>query len=101
MEDGAESLVNDTSGNEVILHGVGGKAIKAQTANQRKMVSAMSKNDLLFAIGPAGTGKTYTAVALAVQALKNKKVKGLNMFLGATAYTELCAANALFKIAMP
>jgi phosphate starvation-inducible PhoH-like protein len=75
MEDGAESLINDTSGNEVILHGVGGKAIKAQTANQRKMVSAMSKNDLLFAIGPAGTGKTYTAVALAVQALKNKKVK--------------------------
>ncbi len=75
MEDGAENLITDTSGNEVILHGVGGKAIKAQTANQRKMVSAMNENDLLFAIGPAGTGKTYTAVALAVQALKNKKVK--------------------------
>ncbi len=75
MEDGAESIISDTSGNEVILHGVGGKAIKAQTANQRKMVSAMNENDLLFAIGPAGTGKTYTAVALAVQALKNKKVK--------------------------
>lgn len=75
MEDGAEELIKDTSGGETILHGVGGKAIKAQTANQRKMVAAMKKNDLLFAIGPAGTGKTYTAVALAVQALKNKQVK--------------------------
>ncbi len=75
MEDGAEDLIEDTSGGEIILHGVGGKAIKAQTLNQRKMVSAMNKNDLLFAIGPAGTGKTYTAVALAVQALKNKQVK--------------------------
>ena len=49
--------------------------IKARTANQRKMVSAIEKNDMLFAIGPAGTGKTYTAVALAVRALKNKEVK--------------------------
>jgi len=75
MEEGAEELVQDTTGGEIILHGVGGKAIKAQTANQRKMVAAMKKNDLLFAIGPAGTGKTYTAVAMAVQALKNKQVK--------------------------
>lgn len=75
MEDDGESIVQDTNGGETILHGVGGKAIKAQTANQRKMVDAMRKNDLLFAIGPAGTGKTYTAVALAVQALKNKQVK--------------------------
>ena len=75
MEDDAEKLIQDTSGGENILHGVGGKVIKAQTSNQRKMVEAMNKNDLLFAIGPAGTGKTYTAVALAVQALKNKQVK--------------------------
>ena len=60
---------------EVIVHGVGGKLIKAQTANQRKMVELMRKNDMVFAIGPAGTGKTYTGVALAVQALKNKEVK--------------------------
>ncbi|MBL8008902.1 MAG: PhoH family protein, partial [Ignavibacteria bacterium] len=49
--------------------------IKARTENQKKMVSALIKNDMLFAIGPAGTGKTYTAVALAVKALKNKEVK--------------------------
>ncbi|MBI35836.1 MAG: phosphate starvation-inducible protein PhoH [Flavobacteriales bacterium] len=75
MEDGAEDLVQDTTGGETIVHGVGGKIVKAQTSNQRKMVAAMKKNDLLFAVGPAGTGKTYTAVALAVQALKNKQVK--------------------------
>ena len=75
MEEDAEELVKNTSGGEIILHGVGGKAIKAQTANQRKMVAAMKKNDLLIAIGPAGTGKTYTAVAMAVNALKNKQVK--------------------------
>jgi phosphate starvation-inducible PhoH-like protein len=60
---------------EVLVHGAGGKLIKAQTANQRKMVELMRKNDMVFAIGPAGTGKTYTGVALAVQALKNKEVK--------------------------
>ncbi|WP_299124703.1 PhoH family protein [uncultured Winogradskyella sp.] len=60
---------------EVIVHGVGGKLIKAQTANQRKLVESMRKNDMVFAIGPAGTGKTYTGVALAVQALKSKEVK--------------------------
>eukprot|EP01136_Pigoraptor_vietnamica_P019687 Opistho-1_new@67605 len=49
--------------------------IKARTANQRKMVDSIGKNDVLFAIGPAGTGKTYTAVALAVRALKNKEIK--------------------------
>ena len=59
----------------VIVHGVNGKLIKAQTANQRKLVELMRKNDMVFAIGPAGTGKTYTGVALAVQALKNKEVK--------------------------
>lgn len=60
---------------DVIVHGVGGRLIKAQTVNQRKLVEAIRKNDMVFAIGPAGTGKTYTGVALAVQALKNKEVK--------------------------
>lgn len=60
---------------EVLLHGVNGKLIKAQTANQRKLVDLSRKNDMVFAIGPAGTGKTYTGVALAVKALKDKEVK--------------------------
>jgi len=60
---------------EVIVHGVSGKLIKAQTANQRKLVELMAKNDMVFAVGPAGTGKTYTGVALAVKALKEKQVK--------------------------
>ncbi len=60
---------------DVILHGNGGRAIKAKTPNQKAMVEFIQKNDILFAIGPAGTGKTYTAVALAVKALKNKEVK--------------------------
>ena len=65
---------SDKSG-EVLVHGANGKLIKAITANQRKMVELMRKNDMVFAIGPAGTGKTYTGVALAVKALKNKEVK--------------------------
>ena len=60
---------------DVLVHGVNGKLIKPQTENQRKMVTLMSKNDMLFAVGPAGTGKTYTAVALAVKALKEKDVR--------------------------
>lgn len=60
---------------DVLVHGVNGKLVKAQTQNQRKMVSLMQKNDMLFAVGPAGTGKTYTAVALAVKALKEKEVR--------------------------
>jgi phosphate starvation-inducible PhoH-like protein len=59
----------------IIVHGVNGKLIKAQTLNQRRLVESMRDNDMVFAIGPAGTGKTYTGVALAVQALKNKEVK--------------------------
>ena len=63
-------------GTEVnILHGVGGKIIKAKTLNQKKLVESIKKNDMVFAIGPAGTGKTYTGVAIAVKALKNKQVK--------------------------
>ncbi|MDT0644883.1 PhoH family protein [Zunongwangia sp. F363] len=60
---------------EVLVHGVSGKLIRAQTANQRKLVELTRKNDMVFAIGPAGTGKTYTGVALAVKALKEKQVK--------------------------
>ncbi len=60
---------------DVLVHGVSGKLIKPQTANQRKVVEAAAKNDLVFAIGPAGTGKTYIGVALAVKALKEKTVK--------------------------
>ncbi len=60
---------------ETLLHGVGGKLIKAQTANQRKLVESSNKNDMVFAVGPAGTGKTYTGVALAVKALKEKQVR--------------------------
>jgi phosphate starvation-inducible PhoH-like protein len=61
--------------NDIILFGNNGLVIKAKTENQRKMMREVVKNDMLFAIGPAGTGKTYTAVALAVKALKNKEVK--------------------------
>ncbi len=60
---------------DVLVHGVSGKMIKPQTVNQRKLVDAAKKNDMVFAIGPAGTGKTYTGVALAVKALKEKQVK--------------------------
>jgi len=60
---------------DAILHGKNGKVIKARTYNQRKMVSEIDNNDVVFAIGPAGTGKTYTSVALAVKYLKEKKVK--------------------------
>lgn len=63
------------SASEVLVHGVSGRNIKAQTANQRKLVELMNKNDMVFAIGPAGTGKTYTGVALAVRALKRKQVR--------------------------
>ena len=60
---------------EVILHGPQGRIIKAKTTNQHKLVESAMTNDLVFAIGPAGTGKTYTAVALAVAALKNREVR--------------------------
>jgi phosphate starvation-inducible PhoH-like protein len=60
---------------EVLVFGPNGRTVRARTQNQKKMVAAADKNDIVFAIGPAGTGKTYTAVALAVRALKNKLVK--------------------------
>ena len=64
-----------TGGGEAIVFGPNGIVVKARTANQRRMVESINKNDILLAIGPAGTGKTYTAVALAVRALKNKEIK--------------------------
>ncbi len=63
------------AGGEPIVFGPNGIVVKARTANQRKIVESISVNDIIFAIGPAGTGKTYTAVALAVRALKNKEIK--------------------------
>ena len=60
---------------DIILHGKDGKIIRAKTPNQVKMVESIRTNDMIFAIGPAGTGKTYTAVALAVKALKDKEIK--------------------------
>ena len=71
------SISNHTFANDAhtILHGVNGKPIKARTANQIKLVHEIDKNDIVFALGPAGTGKTYTAVAVAVRALKNKEIK--------------------------
>lgn len=66
---------SEKSVGNVLLHGVRGKLIKAKTRNQQRIIDAVEKNDMVFAVGPAGTGKTYTAVALAVRALKNKEVK--------------------------
>lgn len=65
----------NVGGAEAIVFGPNGIVVKARTANQRKMVESIAKNDIIFAIGPAGTGKTYTAVALAVRALKNKEIR--------------------------
>lgn len=75
--DDVETIDNfvEHNSNEILVFGPNGKTVRARTANQKKMVSAADKNDIVFAIGPAGTGKTYTAVALAVRALKNKQVK--------------------------
>ncbi|MDE3743450.1 PhoH family protein [Maribacter polysaccharolyticus] len=72
---GKDDYEAPASSGEVLVHGVSGRLIKAQTMNQRKLVAASLKNDMVFAIGPAGTGKTYTGVALAVKALKEKQVK--------------------------
>jgi len=75
--DDAEVIDNfvERNPNDILVFGPNGKTVRARTANQKKMVQAGDKNDILFAIGPAGTGKTYTAVAMAVRALKNKVVK--------------------------
>ena len=75
--DDAEVVDNfiDRNPNDILVFGPHGKTVRARTSNQKHMVAGIDKNDILFAIGPAGTGKTYTAVALAVRALKNKLVK--------------------------
>ena len=65
----------DRNPNDILVFGPNGKTVRARTVNQKKLVQVAEKNDVVFAIGPAGTGKTYTAVALAVRALKNKMVK--------------------------
>ena len=70
-----DGTVPKGGGGEPIVFGPNGIVVKARTANQRKMVDSIIKNDIIFAIGPAGTGKTYTAVALAVRALKNKEIR--------------------------
>ena len=75
MSDNGKEYVDVTVDSEVLVHGVNGRLIKAQTVNQQKLVDLMKKNDMVFAIGPAGTGKTYTGVALAVKALKEKQVR--------------------------
>ncbi|RDY61955.1 PhoH family protein [Flagellimonas nanhaiensis] len=72
---GQEDYTSSKSSGDVLVHGVSGRLIKAQTVNQRKLVDACKKDDMVFAIGPAGTGKTYTGVALAVKALKEKQVR--------------------------
>ena len=71
--EGKENILNGDA--KIIVHGKNGNLIRAKTLNQRKMVDSIEKNDIVFAIGPAGTGKTYTSVALAVKYLKEKKVK--------------------------
>ncbi|NBR82504.1 MAG: PhoH family protein [Flavobacteriia bacterium] len=73
LEGGEEKEIKGE--HKTLLHGTNGQLIKARTRNQKRMVHAISENDMLFAIGPAGTGKTYTAVALAVKALKEREVK--------------------------
>ena len=72
--DGTNGMLRE-SPPDVLVHGRNGMIIKARTPNQLKIVDSIAKNDMVFAIGPAGTGKTYTAVALAVRALKNREVK--------------------------
>jgi len=73
--DGSENQNIENGVGDILVHGRNGLVIKARTENQKKMVDAIGNNDMLIAIGPAGTGKTYTAVALAVRALKNKEVR--------------------------
>jgi Phosphate starvation-inducible protein PhoH, predicted ATPase len=75
-EEGVEiQKEENTNNNDILVFGPNGKVVRAKTQNQKLMASVSEKNDIIFAIGPAGTGKTYTAVALAVRALKNKAVR--------------------------
>lgn len=81
-EDNILSIIHGEKPNKeiesnLILHGVNGRAISARSHNQMRMVDAYAENDMIFAVGPAGSGKTYTAIALAVRALRNKEVRRL------------------------
>jgi phosphate starvation-inducible PhoH-like protein len=75
LQGNGEEILAGINDDEVLIYGTRGIKVKARTHNQRKMVSSSMLNDMVFAVGPAGTGKTYTAVALAVRALKNKEVR--------------------------
>lgn len=75
MEDEGSKMVEKEDRSGIIVYGNAGLKVKARTINQQKLVKAVQENDMVFAVGPAGTGKTYTAVALAVRALKEKEVK--------------------------
>ena len=70
-----QTIMKESGKDDVLVHGPGGHRIMARTPNQHKLVEAIKENDMVFAVGPAGTGKTYTAVAMAVRALKDKRVK--------------------------
>ena len=72
---GETPYVKSMGDDEVLVYGRNGMQVKAITVNQKKMVESIANKDMIFAIGPAGTGKTYTAVALAVRALKNREVR--------------------------
>lgn len=74
MNDNLDGEIPGTN-TDILVYGNNGKPIKARTPNQQKLVEACLEKDLVFAIGPAGTGKTYTAIAMAVRALKNKEIK--------------------------
>ncbi|MBN9482226.1 MAG: phosphate starvation-inducible protein PhoH [Bacteroidetes bacterium 43-93] len=74
-ENGETQVTENENNNDILVFGPNGKVIRAKTQNQKLMASVSEKNDIIFAVGPAGTGKTYTAVALAVRALKNKSVR--------------------------
>ena len=75
LGENGQQIIDSNQPDDVLVYGNKGIVVKARTHNQRKLVSSSADNDLLFAIGPAGTGKTYTAVALAVRALKSRVVK--------------------------
>ncbi len=75
MTEEGSKMISTDDGSEILVHGTGGMKVKARTINQKMLVQAVDKGDMVFAVGPAGTGKTYTAVALAVRALKAKEVK--------------------------
>jgi phosphate starvation-inducible PhoH-like protein len=70
-----QEFIAEESADGILIYGTKGNPIKARTANQQKLVQAVKDNDLVFALGPAGTGKTFVSVAMAVRALKNKQIK--------------------------